>query len=835
VADRYFDVDASTDGLIAYTVSLPGSFIAKVKKSVDGGLSWTELSSSPSGKWEAVSTSGDGDVVAVAGWIDGTGTGYALYISTDAGTTWTRRGTNSEAYDDVAVSADGDTIVVARPSGVATSTDDGVTWTTRGQAADDVAVSADGTVIVASEFSNKVARSVDSGVTWTELVAATPTALWQDIAISDDGETVFGVVFEDQGYIWKGRSGTPTRYATGSLGFGSNQAVRGAVSPDGNTFIAGRYGALPRVLRSWDRVTDPATLTWESQATPNAVLGLSITDRGERFIVVTEGGGGIWAFVPAVPGPSITGARRTDCGSTLFGPAAGGTEIMITGRYLFDATVTVGGVAATIVRTYSGDQLDVAVPNGVVGAAPVVLTTPSGSATVSGGFTYRAPPVGWSRVGADIVGESGSYSGTKVASSADGSIIAVSTESGDVGGMILGFVRVYARSGNTWVQRGGDIIGAEDGGGFGYSLAMSADGNTLVVGAPYFDGAGFNVGQVRIFRWSGSGWSQLGASIEGTQDLEYYGTSVATSADGETVIVGVPEVDQVRVYRWSGTSWAQLGGDIPGTSAYRWDYFGSVLASSADGNTFAATAINVDVVRVFRRTGSSWVQVGADIDGGVTADEFGSSLAMSADGETVVVGDPYADVSGTNTGTVRVFDFDGSDWTERAGPFVGDAGVNLGVAVDISDDGAVVAYSAPRACRYEFIGEIVVQQWNGTGWSPLGDFVPAPVVSTSIGFPEFGRAIALSGSGDTIVASDVNADSYSGAAFVWRYGAATAAASASGPSVFDESAPAVTVPIVAPVTELPNTGANHPWWVGLVLLMSGGVLLVSARRQRTLH
>jgi hypothetical protein len=395
--DRYFDVDTSTDGLVAYTVAWPGAFIARVKKSTNGGLSWTELSSSERGKWEAVSTSGDGEIVAVTGWIDGTSTGNALYVSTDAGATWMRRGTNTEPYDDVAVSADGNTIVVARPSGVATSTDDGVTWTASTRSADDVAVSANGRIIVASEVLGRVWRSVDAGNSWTELVGATPTALWQDIAISDDGATVFAVARDDQGYIWKGLD-TPTRYATGSLGFVSPQAVRGAISPDGNSFIAGSYGALPRVLRSWDGSTNPATLTWQSQSTANSVLGLSITNRGERFVVVTESGG-IWAYVPTAPAPLITESRRSDsCGSTPFGPVGGGTEIRIFGRYLFDSTVTVGGVAATVVGTTPGERIDVAVPAGVVGTAPIVVTTPSGAATATGGFTYLAPPAGWTRV-----------------------------------------------------------------------------------------------------------------------------------------------------------------------------------------------------------------------------------------------------------------------------------------------------------------------------------------------------------------------------------------------------------------------------------------------------
>ncbi|WP_133916184.1 IPT/TIG domain-containing protein [Streptomyces sp. NBC_00582] len=71
------------------------------------------------------------------------------------------------------------------------------------------------------------------------------------------------------------------------------------------------------------------------------------------------------------------------------GPAAGGTPFAITGSNLSGATVTIGGVAATnVVVDPTGTVLAGITPAGTAGNAAVVVTTPAGSATVTGGFTY---------------------------------------------------------------------------------------------------------------------------------------------------------------------------------------------------------------------------------------------------------------------------------------------------------------------------------------------------------------------------------------------------------------------------------------------------------------
>ncbi|MGP3924707.1 IPT/TIG domain-containing protein [Streptomyces sp. 8N616] len=74
------------------------------------------------------------------------------------------------------------------------------------------------------------------------------------------------------------------------------------------------------------------------------------------------------------------------------GPTTGGTAFTITGSDLTGATVTIGGVAATSINVdASGTVLTGVTPLGVAGNQTVVVTTPGGTTSVAGGFTYTAP------------------------------------------------------------------------------------------------------------------------------------------------------------------------------------------------------------------------------------------------------------------------------------------------------------------------------------------------------------------------------------------------------------------------------------------------------------
>jgi formylglycine-generating enzyme required for sulfatase activity len=75
------------------------------------------------------------------------------------------------------------------------------------------------------------------------------------------------------------------------------------------------------------------------------------------------------------------------------GSIVGGTLITLTGTNLLDTTsVTVGGAMATDVRLVSSTTVTAVTPPGTAGASDVTVTTPGGTATIAGAFTYVAVP-----------------------------------------------------------------------------------------------------------------------------------------------------------------------------------------------------------------------------------------------------------------------------------------------------------------------------------------------------------------------------------------------------------------------------------------------------------
>ena len=101
---------------------------------------------------------------------------------------------------------------------------------------------------------------------------------------------------------------------------------------------------------------------------------------------------------------------------------------------------------------------------------------------------------------------------------------------------------VFTRSGSTWTQQGAKLTGrGETGlGTFGWSVALSADGNTALIGA-----RGDNTGQgaAWLFTRSGSTWTEQGAKLTGRGETGpgLFGTSVALSANASTALIGAQD------------------------------------------------------------------------------------------------------------------------------------------------------------------------------------------------------------------------------------------------------------------------------------------------------
>jgi hypothetical protein len=132
-----------------------------------------------------------------------------------------------------------------------------------------------------------------------------------------------------------------------------------------------------------------------------------------------------------------------------------------------------------------------------------------------------------------------------------------------------------------WSQQGNKLVGTGAAGNVLQvgSVALSADGNTAIVGGPA-DGLDLDVKRYAWFRgaawvytrrngvWTQQGSKLVGADVGASQQ----GRSVALAADGNTAIVGGHGTGAAWVYTCSNGVWTQQGGNLidVGASSQDW-------------------------------------------------------------------------------------------------------------------------------------------------------------------------------------------------------------------------------------------------------------------------
>jgi len=359
---------------------------------------------------------------------------------------------------------------------------------------------------------------------------------------------------------------------------------------------------------------------------------------------------------------------------------------------------------------------------------------------------------------------SGDYFGVGLSLSVDGGTLAVgasreSEQDSEFDRLRSGGVYVFVLINNTWRQQAHlKASNAESFDEFGAKVSLSANGNTLAVGAASESSSAAGIdgnqsdnsfersGAVYVFERTSDTWQQE-AYIKASNPTREarFGYNLSLSGDGNTLAIS-PQFENTTagrsgaVYMFSRTnnSWEQqafLKASNPGVR----DSFGSGLAISEDGNNLAvgapgerssATGINGDqtdnstsgagAVYVFERSNNEWQQhayIKASNSG--DGDSFGSTLSIDADGDTLAIGafgesssanginGDQADNSEIFSGAVYVFERSNNTWQQQAyvkasnpgnmDQFSGPfafVGVGRGKTVNLSGDGNTLAVGA---------------------------------------------------------------------------------------------------------------------------------------------
>ncbi len=359
--------------------------------------------------------------------------------------------------------------------------------------------------------------------------------------------------------------------------------------------------------------------------------------------------------------------------------------------------------------------------------------------------------------------------GQSIALSADGTTLVVGAVFEDSGGMGIdadqndfsapnaGAVYVFTRTGITWSQQAYIKASNTDASDrFGYSVAVSYDGNTLAVGAmsedsattgingDQADNAVDNAGAVYVFTRRGTDWLQQAyikaSNTGGDQEGDQFGYDVSLSGDGNTLAVGAISEDSaangingnqdddsalgagaVYVYARDGTTWSQqayIKPRQPSANQIISDVlFGFSVGLDESGDTLAVGAYNEDVNRgsiyVFVRTGEQWTaETRLTASNAEIGDALGTDIGVSADGNTIAGGafdedstlvgispaDQGSDDQPTNNavGAVYVFVNDHGAWSQQAfiKPTHAQPNQHFGWALALSADGGTLSVGA---------------------------------------------------------------------------------------------------------------------------------------------
>lgn len=263
------------------------------------------------------------------------------------------------------------------------------------------------------------------------------------------------------------------------------------------------------------------------------------------------------------------------------------------------------------------------------------------------------------------------------------------------------------------------------------------DGDRAIIGAKHHDANGGNSGALYVFERDCTSWSQT-AKIVPADNASYdiFGGGIAL--DGNRIAVSASFDDDnggdsgsVYVFEYDGSNWNQTAkittdsADANGTLGHSFiDMDGDRIIAS--GLSAVSPGTDVGSVYVFDYDGSSWSQtaelVGSD---SVAGDLFGGWGAL--DGDLIVVSASYDTISGmTAYGSVFVFEYDGSSWseTEKIITSQGNAWgwMIFGSGVDLSGDRIAVGAHNDGASNE---GLIHIFEYDGSNWNQTALLDPA--------------------------------------------------------------------------------------------------------------
>jgi len=266
--------------------------------------------------------------------------------------------------------------------------------------------------------------------------------------------------------------------------------------------------------------------------------------------------------------------------------------------------------------------------------------------------------------------------------------------------LILGLIISILANSQNWTQIGSSIDGEFEGDYFSQSLSLNSDGSILAVGAPWNDENGDNAGNVRVFQNNSGNWEQIGDNISGEIAGDKFGYSIGINSSGDIVAIGATQ--------------------------------------SSNGGT--------GYVKIYQNNSGTWEQIGDKIIGDNADDGFGKSISINDDGSIIAIGAPWNDNIANSSGLVKIFQNNADTWEQIGETLYGNLYMdNYGNSVSLSGNGTILAIGVPSHDGGTGFGYTAIYQNIGGTWTQVGDNIDA-----ENGGDMFGVSVSLNTAGSIV-------------------------------------------------------------------------------------
>ena len=319
----------------------------------------------------------------------------------------------------------------------------------------------------------------------------------------------------------------------------------------------------------------------------------------------------------------------------------------------------------------------------------------------------------------------GDQFGSDVSISGDNAV--VGADRNDYNGSWSGAAYVFQRTNAGWIQQD-MLVPSDGNVGDRFGNAVSISGNYLIIGAYWDDDNGFNSGSAYIFRKETAGWvleAKLRASDGAGEDL--FGRDVSIDGNYAVVGAVLDDNNGINrgsayVFRRDGSNWiqqaklvaedGQAGDEFGGSVCIKGNYAVIGAIANDDAGEDAGAAY------IFVRSGNDWVQQArlVPLDGAV-GDHFGNSVSI--DGNYAVVAAHLDDDMGTESGSAYIFKREGQSWAQQAKLTAPDGNSNDFFGQGVSIDSSYVIVGAPYDDDSgDNSGSAYIFRRIGTTWMP---------------------------------------------------------------------------------------------------------------------